>query len=96
MSRFITALFCLLFASLVWADATVPKADMPGAKDSPLVGRFAGSYIVSQEKMDFDEFQLPLGSLKPVADKNKRDAHNNELPSVFRLPKGGFHATSFS
>lgn len=90
MSRFITALFCLLFASLVWADATVPKADMPGAKDSPLVGRFAGSYIVSQEKMDFDEFQLPLGSLKPVADKNKRDAHNNSVfaPSQSKALEG--------
>ena len=77
MKRFGLALVCLLLAGAALADATIPKADIPGAKDSPLIGRFAGSFIVSQDNRDFDELKLPLGPLKPVADKSKRDAHNN-------------------
>jgi len=59
------------------ADAVLPTADRAGAKDSPLIGRFAGSFIVAYDVKDYDEFSLPLGPLKPVADKDKRDAHNN-------------------
>nr|WP_295770312.1 OmpA family protein [Rhodoferax sp.] len=77
MKRFGLALATLLLAGAALADATIPKADIPGAKDSPLIGRFAGSFIVSQDNHDFDELKLPLGPLKPVADKAKRDAHNN-------------------
>jgi outer membrane protein OmpA-like peptidoglycan-associated protein len=77
MKRFGLALATLLLAGAALADATLPKADIPGAKDSPLIGRFAGSFIVSQDNHDFDELKLPLGPLKPVADKAKRDAHNN-------------------
>jgi len=79
MKRFAAVLFGLSFAALALADATVPKADIAGAKDSPLVGRFAGSFIVSQERKDFDELKLPLAGLKPVADKGKRDSHNNTV-----------------
>ena len=77
MKRFGLALAALLLAGAALADATIPKADIPGAKDSPLIGRFAGSFIVSQDNRDFDELKLPLGPLKPVADKAKRDTHNN-------------------
>ncbi len=77
MKRFASALIGLLFATTALADATVPKADMAGAKDSPLIGRFAGSFIVSQDNRDFDELRLPLGPLKAIADKAKRDTHNN-------------------
>lgn len=73
-------LFCLLGLWMVvpvWADASVSKADIAGARDSTLVGRFAGSFIVSYDSKEFDEVRLPLGPLKPVADKSRRDAHNN-------------------
>lgn len=79
MSRFILVVASFFFTSHVFANATIPKADIAGAKDSPVVGRFAGSYIVSYEKMDYDEFLLPLSPLKPVADENKRDANNNRI-----------------
>lgn len=62
-----------------WADATIPKADIPGAKDHPLLGRFSGSMIVSYELKEFDELKLPLSPLKTVADKDRRDAHNNSV-----------------
>ena len=76
---FVSILFGLLFASAALADATIPKADISGAKDSPLVGRFAGSFIVSYDAKDFDEIKLPLGPLKEVADKGRRDVHNNHV-----------------
>ena len=72
-----TGLFLLLAASSAWADATLPTADAKGAKDSPLLGRFAGAFIVAHEAKDYDELKLPLGPLKQVADRNRRDAHNN-------------------
>ncbi len=77
MRRFGYVLLCLMSATNALADATVPKADISGAKDSPLVGRFGGSFIVSYDAKDYDELKLPLGPLKPTADKGKRDAHNN-------------------
>jgi outer membrane protein OmpA-like peptidoglycan-associated protein len=61
------------------ADARLPKADATGAKDSPLVGRFAGSFIVASERRDFDELTLPLGPLKQEAGGSKRDSHNNTV-----------------
>ena len=79
MLRLIIAISCFFFSSHVFADATIPKADIAGAKDSPFVGRFAGSYIVSYEKRDFDEYFLPLSPLKPIADENKTDAYNNRI-----------------
>lgn len=77
MMRFGLLLAGLMAATTAMADATLPKADIPGAKDSPLVARYAGSYLVSYDTKDFDELKLPLAALKPVADKGKRDAHNN-------------------
>ena len=79
MKRLGYVLFCLLFAGAAFADATVPKSDVAGAKDSPLVGRFAGSVVVSYNVRDFDEIKLPLAALKQVADKGRRDAHNNNV-----------------
>lgn len=73
----VLGLSLLLVSAAALADATLPKADLAGAKDSPLIGRFAGSFILSYEAADFDEMKLPLGALKPVA--GKRDAHNNNV-----------------
>jgi len=67
----------LLISTTVFADAELPKADIAGAKDSPLLGRFSGSFVVSYTKKDFDELKLPLSPLKQVADTSKRDRHNN-------------------
>lgn len=67
----------LCFSSALLADASIPKADIPGAKDSALVGRFAGSMILSYEAKAFDEVKLPLSSLKRTQEKGRTDAHNN-------------------
>ena len=61
----------------VFANATIPKADVKGSKDSPLLKRYEGSFIVSYEHKSFDQFDLPLSKLEPVADK--RTGQNNQV-----------------
>lgn len=65
----------VLMAANVLAEVAIPEVDVKGAKDSPLVGRFAGSVLVSATQKDYDELTLPLSVLEPV--KGQRDQHNN-------------------
>jgi OmpA-OmpF porin, OOP family len=72
--------YAMTIILLAWAPATLaatslPTTDLSGAKDSPLLGRYAGSLIVSYEHKDFNEFTMPLSALERV--KEKRDSHNN-------------------
>lgn len=62
MNRSGFALFCLLAVTNALADSSEPGADIAGAKDLQLVGRFSGSYIVSYSFRDFDEIKLPLAA----------------------------------
>ena len=55
--------------------ATIPSADKKGGKDSPLLKRYEGSFIVSQDEKSFAEFQLPLSKLEPVP--GKKAGNNN-------------------
>ena len=57
------------------ADATIPTMDRKGSKDSPLLKRYEGSFIVAYEHKSFGGFTLPLSKLEEVP--NKRDSHNN-------------------
>lgn len=79
LTHLFAGLAILAVTNLAAADASLPKADVPGTKDSALVGRFAGSFIVSYDAKDFDELSLPLAALKPVADAGKRDTKNNKV-----------------
>ncbi len=90
MKRLGFAFISLLLAGAALADATLPKADIPGAKDSALVGRFSGAFVVSFDNKDYDELKLPLGPIKPIADKAKHDAHNNNIfePSQSKALEG--------
>lgn len=62
-----------------FADATIPTADIAGAADNPLVKRYEGSFIVSQEKRSYTDFSLPLSPLEPSADPDRRDRNNNRV-----------------
>ena len=55
----------------------VPTADVAGSADHPLLRRYEGSVIVSQEKKGLREFSLPLAPLERV--KDQRDNHNNAV-----------------
>jgi OOP family OmpA-OmpF porin len=57
------------------ADASIPTADVQGSRDNPLIGRYQGSFIVSYDHMDFDEFTIPLSKLEKI--EGKKDTHNN-------------------
>jgi outer membrane protein OmpA-like peptidoglycan-associated protein len=65
----------VLMAASALAEVAIPEVDVKGGKDSPLVGRFAGSVLVSATQKDYDELTLPLSVLEQV--KGQRDQHNN-------------------
>ncbi|WEK50236.1 MAG: OmpA family protein [Candidatus Kaistia colombiensis] len=65
--------------ALSHADATLPKKDISGAEDNPLVKRYEGSFIVSYEKSAFTDFTVPLSPLKASPDPDSRDKNNNRV-----------------
>jgi OOP family OmpA-OmpF porin len=78
MFGLIFAVFMLATASNVFAAlerATIPTADKKGSKDSPLLKRYEGSFIVAYEHKSFAEFTLPLSRLEQV--EGKKDNKNN-------------------
>ncbi len=79
MLKFTLAVLMLFTAfSNASANATIPKADKPGSKDSPLLKRYDGSFIVSYENKAFAEFTLPTSKLELVPNKkvgNNDHAH---------------------
>jgi OOP family OmpA-OmpF porin len=81
MNRLFTLVICmvLLVFSNVFAASPVPKADLKGSKDSPLLGRYQGSLIISYDHRAFDEFTVPLSALEAVQDPKRRDNHNNRV-----------------
>jgi OmpA-OmpF porin, OOP family len=74
-------LMSFIATSTVLADATIPTVDKAGSKDSPLLKRYEGSFIVAYENKGYDKFTLPLSKLEPVQDR--RDNHNN----IYHEPK---------
>jgi OmpA-OmpF porin, OOP family len=75
----IAAIPLLAAAPCVFADATIPHADIKGSHDNALLGRYQGSFIISYDRRNFDELTVPLSSLAGVEDKEQRDAHNNKV-----------------
>jgi OmpA-OmpF porin, OOP family len=74
--RLIIGVF-LLTATAVngFANAVIPTADAKGSKDNPLLGRYKGSFIISYDRKDYNEFTFPLSILERV--EGKKDTHNN-------------------
>lgn len=70
-------LLALLLPPLALADATVPKADIAGAKDPAWLKRYEGSFIVSREFRRFDAVAFPASKLIKSEDSEDRDAYNN-------------------
>ena len=59
------------------STASIPTADRKGTKDSPLLKRYEGSFIVAYERKEYGELSIPLASLQVVGDK--KTAQNNKL-----------------
>ncbi len=66
-----------LSAADLMADAVIPTADLPGARDPGALKRYEGSFIVAFDERAFDELLLPVGPLQRDADPKRRDGHNN-------------------
>ncbi len=85
MGRFFVGLTGFLFVAVLGfagtasADATIPTRDIAGAKDSPVLKRYEGAFIVSYDRVSFTDVTLPLGALEPVADEARRDVSNNRV-----------------
>ncbi|WP_077001833.1 OmpA family protein [Variovorax sp. KK3] len=79
MLKLLLALLMLIGGAnaLAMTKATWPTADLKGAKDSALLKRYEGAYIVVTEQKAFAEFVLPVSALVEVPDK--RDRMNNRL-----------------
>ena len=69
-------LLSLLYFSPAWAGDAVDEVlsvDAKGSADSPLTGRYEGSFIVGQSKKAFDEITLPSGASEGASyDDNKK------------------------
>ena len=72
----LAALLVLAAPVLAYAEATIPTKDIAGAKDSPLIKRYDGSFIVSYERLAFTDFKVPLSPLEAT---DGRDRMNNQL-----------------
>ncbi|GIZ12940.1 hypothetical protein [Pseudomonas sp. NCCP-436] len=69
----------ILLATPTLADAPLPSADLPGARDSELLKRYEGAYIISYQHSEYDALRIPLSPLKPTDTAGETDAHNNRL-----------------
>jgi outer membrane protein OmpA-like peptidoglycan-associated protein len=58
------------------ADATIPDKDIDGARDTDILKRYDGSFIVSYEHTEFTDFKAPLSPLKAT---DRKDKINNTL-----------------
>ena len=79
MKKFGFVFATLLFPLLLFADATEPAADLPGASDPIGIARFAGSKIVAFDHKAYDEYLFATGPLAPIADTEARDGANNQV-----------------
>jgi len=79
MLKLVLVLLMLLGAvdALAQVKAPSPAADRKGTKDSPLLKRYEGAFIVGYEQKRFAEFTLPLSALQEA--EGKRDPKNNRL-----------------
>jgi OOP family OmpA-OmpF porin len=92
MLRLFLSLFILLGVYAIGSaqpKATSPATDRGGARDSALLKRYQGSFIVGYERKSFAEFTLPLSKLELVG--GRRNAANNRLhePTNKKVLKAG-------
>jgi outer membrane protein OmpA-like peptidoglycan-associated protein len=57
-------------------DATIPTQDIDGARDTDVLKRYEGSFIVSYEHSEFTDFKVPLS---PLESTDRKDQRNNTL-----------------
>ncbi len=88
-----TAALVVAFATtVVFAQpvASIPKADRKGSKDSPLLKRYEGSFIVAYEHKSFGEVTLPLSPLVLVPGKQTQQNNRLHEPKLKKALEGSY------
>ena len=70
--------------------AVVPSTDKKGTRDSPLLKRYEGSYIVAHEHKAFAEFDLPLSKLEPLAGEKTKQNNQRFAPKNRKALEGAY------
>jgi len=70
--------------------ATIPKADRKASKDSPLLKRYEGSFIVAYEHKSFEELTLPLSRLEEVPGKTTQQNNRVHEPKNKKALEGAY------
>lgn len=65
------------------ATGIAPGADEPGSKDHPLVSRYPGSTLAHYLAVEFDEFTLPLGKLRPDSTFEKTQRLEGKVTAIY-------------
>jgi OOP family OmpA-OmpF porin len=66
---------CVLAILTAAAGIAGVTADKEGSADHPLVSRYPGSFISDYQVVEFDEFTLPLGRIKPDGSGLEKSQH---------------------
>jgi OmpA-OmpF porin, OOP family len=88
-----TALVVAVCTTVAFAQpvASIPTADRKGSKDSPLLKRYEGSFIVAYERKNFAEFTLPLSPIEKVVPEQLTQQRNRRYePKNKRALEGTF------
>lgn len=83
LSRPLACVLLCLLSSAAFADATMPKKDIAGAKDPAWLKRYEGSVIVSYEHKAFDAIAFPASKLEG-SDPAQYDSRNNAIREAKR------------
>jgi OmpA-OmpF porin, OOP family len=81
------------FAASVFVQlpvATIPKADRKGSKDSPLLKRYEGSFIIAYEHKSFGELTVPLSRLEVVSGKTTQQNNRVHEPKNKKALEGAY------
>ncbi len=100
MKKPILLAFLLVIPTAVFSEVIIPELptyDIEGAKDHPLLKRYADSYIVVDQRKSYDEFTFPLSKLEligkwnyagnnPFAPKNVKTIEGPYTRLVYLIP----------
>jgi len=77
---FLRLLAAPAFAGLLFLSMLASAQDLPGAKDNPLLKRFAGSTIVGYDFKRFDEYLVPTGTYKGYDTTSRKRSWTSSVP----------------
>ena len=92
MKKLMLFTFLILISTAAFSEvivAKIPTSDIEGAKDHPLLKRYADSYIVVYQQKSFDEFTFPLSKLELISKWNSA-GNNPYAPKNVKTMEGPY------